>query len=89
MAQANINVRMDEDLKERFDILCNELGLNMTSAMNLFATVAVRMQRMPFDYIESYNAETIAAIEESEQLLNNPNAKRFTSVDELFKELNS
>lgn len=33
------------------------------------------------------NRETIEAIEETEQLLNDPNAKTYTSVEELFKDL--
>lgn len=35
------------------------------------------------------NVETIAAIEEAEQLANDPNTKRYKSVDELFKELDA
>lgn len=37
MAQTNINIRMDENLKQQFDWLCSELGLNMTTAINIFA----------------------------------------------------
>ena len=33
------------------------------------------------------NAETIQAIHETEILLNTPNAKKYNSPDELFKEL--
>ena len=35
MAQTNINIRMDDNLKQQFDWLCNELGLNMTTAINI------------------------------------------------------
>lgn len=37
MAQTNVNIRMDDNLKQKFDHLCNELGLNMTTAINIFA----------------------------------------------------
>ena len=37
MAQTNINIRMDENLKQQFDWLCSELGLNMTTAINIFS----------------------------------------------------
>lgn len=44
MAQTNINIRMDENLKQQFNRLCNELGLNMTTAFNIFAKTIVRQQ---------------------------------------------
>ena len=44
MAQTNVNIRMDENLKQQFDCLCNELGLTMTAAVNIFAKAMVRRQ---------------------------------------------
>lgn len=49
MAQTNINIRMDEALKQQFDCICTELGLNMSTAVNIFARTMVRQQRIPFD----------------------------------------
>lgn len=49
MAQTSINIRMDESLKQQFDYLCNELGLNMSTAINIFAKTMVRQQRIPFE----------------------------------------
>ena len=37
MAQTNINIRIDEDLKKEMEITCRELGLNITTAFNIFA----------------------------------------------------
>lgn len=45
MAQTNINIRMDENLKQQFDHFCNELGLNMTTAFNIF-TKTMAMKRL-------------------------------------------
>ena len=36
MAQTNVNIRMDENLKQQFDHICKELGLNMSTAFNIF-----------------------------------------------------
>jgi DNA-damage-inducible protein J len=36
MAQTNISIRMDMDLKRQAESLFNELGLNMTTAFNVF-----------------------------------------------------
>ena len=64
MAQTNINIRMDEQLKKQFDHLCNELGMNMTTAFNIFAKTMVRQQRIPFEVsLETPNAETREAIQ--------------------------
>ena len=49
MAQTNINIRMDETLKKRFDHLCGELGLNMSTAFTVFAKTMVRQQKIPFE----------------------------------------
>ena len=44
----NINVRVDEDLKRRAEIIFNELGMNLSTAMNLFLRSAVRYGGIPF-----------------------------------------
>ena len=49
MAQTNINIRMDDKLKQQFDHLCNELGLNMSTAITIFAKTMVRQQKIPFE----------------------------------------
>ncbi len=49
MAQTNINIQMDEELKKNFDMICTELGLNMTAAINVFARAVVCKHGIPFD----------------------------------------
>ena len=49
MAQTTINIRMDEDLKKQFDAFCSAVGMNMTTAFNVFAKTAVRQQKIPFE----------------------------------------
>jgi DNA-damage-inducible protein J len=46
---AQVNIRIDDNLKERADILFNELGLNMTTAFNIFIRQTVRQGGIPFD----------------------------------------
>ena len=90
MANTNMNIRMDSDIKKQAQKVFAELGLDMTTAINIFLRQSIRYKGLPFDVrLNIPNAETIAAIEESENLLNDPSAKRFSSVEELFKELNS
>ena len=88
MAQTNINIRMDENLKKDFDALCSDLGLTMTAAFNVFAKTMVRQQRIPFEISMNVpNAETIAAIED----VNNRRNMRgpFNSVQALMEDLNA
>lgn len=49
MAQATFSVRMDEVLKKQFDELCQEFGMNATTAINVFARAVVRQRRIPFE----------------------------------------
>jgi len=46
---AQVNIRIDDNLKEKADFLFEELGLNMTTAINIFVRQVVRQGRIPFD----------------------------------------
>lgn len=48
MAQATFSVRMDEDLKKQFEAICAEMGMNMTTAINIFARAVVNQRKIPF-----------------------------------------
>lgn len=47
MANTNINIRMDADLKRQFEAFCADMGMTMTTAFNVFARKAVREYRIP------------------------------------------
>lgn len=49
MAQALVNFRMDVAMKTELEKLCQELGMNMTTAFTIFAKKMIREQRIPFD----------------------------------------
>lgn len=49
MAQSNVNIRMDEDVKREFDRVCGELGINMSIAITILAKKMIREQRIPFE----------------------------------------
>ena len=49
MAQTNINIRMDSQLKKQFETFCADAGLTMSAAFNVFAKTAVRQQKIPFE----------------------------------------
>lgn len=49
MAQTLVNIRMDEELKRNMEQICQELGMNMTTAITIFAKKMTREKRIPFD----------------------------------------
>lgn len=49
MAQTTINIRMDAELKSNLEQLCQELGINVSTAVTMFAKKMTREQRIPFD----------------------------------------
>ena len=53
MGQATFSVRMDENLKNDFDSLCEDFGMSMTTAINVFARTVVRERRIPFEIAAS------------------------------------
>ena len=71
MAQTNINIRMDEGLKKQAENLFSDLGMNMTTAFNVFVRQAVREQAIPFEiskkadpfYSESNMAHLLRGVE--------------------------
>lgn len=88
MSQISVNVRMDDQLKKQFEGFCNEVGLNMTAAFNLFAKTVVRQQRIPFEIgLDVPNAQTLEALKEAETITSDPNTKRYASFSELLAEV--
>ena len=49
MAQSNITIKIDENVKKEFSYFCEKLGLNMSTAINLFIYSALREKRIPFE----------------------------------------
>lgn len=67
MAQTILSVRMDDELKQNFDNVCNELGLTMSTAITMLAKKMTRENRLPFEVsIDPFYSEANqAAINES------------------------
>ena len=89
MAQTNVNIRMDEATKKAFDAFCEEIGLSVSSAFNIFAKTVVREQRIPFELTtEIPNDITIAAMNEYYEMQKNPEKyKRYTSFKDAMNEV--
>ena len=49
MAQVSMTVRMDSQLKQNFDALCQQFGMSANTAMNIFANAVVMYRKIPFE----------------------------------------
>ena len=67
MAQPLINFSRDETTKKQMEQICNELGITMSTAFNIFAKKVIREKRIPFDVsIDPFYSESnMKAIRES------------------------
>ena len=71
MSISNINVRVDSDLKKKAQNIFKELGLNMTSAINIFLEKAVNNKNILFEFEDKIpNEEIKLAIAECEKMKN-------------------
>jgi DNA-damage-inducible protein J len=83
-----MNIRMDSDVKKQAQEIFSELGMDTTTAINIFLRQVIRTHSIPFPLeLDIPNAVTQAAIEDaiSGQNLHGP----FTSVDALMEDLNA
>ena len=83
----SVSFRIDTDLKNKADALFNELGLNMTTAFNMFLRQSVREGRIPFEAtINVPNSKTTVAMLEAMKLANDSSTKTY-NVEDALKEL--
>ncbi len=84
----NVSVRVDSDLKKDSEKLYTALGVNLSTAINVFLRQSLRSGGFPFDVkLPQPNAEAIASMLEAEQLLNDPQTKHYSNVEEALQEL--
>ena len=88
MATTNVSIRMDTELKAQADELFAELGMNLSTAFNIFVRQSQREGGIPFEIrTDRPNKETIAAMLEAENIAKDPNVKGYTDLDEMFADL--
>lgn len=65
MAQTLVNIRMDAELKQNMEVVCRDLGMNMTTAFTIFAKKMSRERRIPFEVSVDpfYSSANIAHLE--------------------------
>lgn len=84
MESTNLNIRTDKEIKIAAERIFDELGLNMTTAINIFLRQTIRENGIPFDLkLKIPNEVTAAAIEEGRKLAYDKSAVGYTNMDDL------
>lgn len=88
MANVTTSIRMDADTKKAASALLNELGLDLSSAINIFLKQVVLQGGLPFEVrYPQYKQEVIEAMEEAKRISHDPNTKHYSSFKEALEDL--
>ena len=88
MATVQTQIRIEEDIKKQAVELFNQLGLDMSSAVNIFLRQAIMRGGLPFSVeIPKFKQEVIDAMEEAKQISRDPNTKRYSSFAEALEDI--
>ncbi len=87
MEATNLNVRVDKDVKANAELIASELGMNLSTAVNIFLRRMVACGGMPFDVRLTANAETRQAM--ADAALHRNLSGPFRDTASLMEALNS
>lgn len=81
-------VRIDEELKKQAVELFSQLGMDMSSAMNIFLKQCVLRGGLPFQVeLPQYNSHVLEAMEEAKRISRDPNTRRYGSFSDALEDL--
>lgn len=84
MATVPTQIRIDSNVKEQAAHLFSELGMDMSSAINIFLRQCILRGGLPFQVeLPRYNQETLEAMAEARRISRDPNVKGYDSIDAL------
>ena len=84
---ATVTARVDENVKKEAETLFKKMGLNMSTAMNLFLKKCILEQGIPFE-LKVPNRENRKAMQETDDILSGKIEKKgYNSAEELFEDL--
>ena len=58
MESVNVTIRMDKETKQKFDIFCENVGINITTAFNMFVKATLRTRELPFIITDAENRQS-------------------------------
>ncbi|WP_075523550.1 type II toxin-antitoxin system RelB/DinJ family antitoxin [Gardnerella vaginalis] len=86
MVTSPTQIRIDSNVKTEANELFSELGIDMSSAVNIFLRQCVLHGGLPFKVeIPKFNTETLAAMEEAKRISIDPNVPSYSSMEDLKK----
>jgi DNA-damage-inducible protein J len=84
MATTNLNIRTDKEVKAAAEKIFDELGINMTTAINIFLRQTVRTNGIPFELrLDVPNAVTAQAINEGRRMAYDKEVTGYTNMADL------
>ena len=88
MANANINIRVDSDVKTQAQRLFSDLGMDLSTAVNVFLRQSIEQGGIPFMIQRRYNPETEHAMREARDIIDGKiESKSYSSARELYEDL--
>ena len=88
MANVTTSIRMDADTKKAATELLNDLGLDLSSAVNIFLKQVVLQGGLPFQVkYPQYKQEVLEAMEEAKVISHNPETKSYGSFVEALEDM--
>ena len=87
MESLTLNVRVDANDKKSFEQFCNSVGMNVSTAVNMFIKAVLREQKLPFEVkANTFDNIVYEKLKEAELEMSNTN-KRYTT-DEIMNSMN-
>lgn len=88
MSTTPTQIRIDTNLKKEVTALFADLGLDLSSAVNIFLRQCVLHEGLPFSVERpSYSRSTLKAMREAHRIADDPNVPSYETVEELKKAL--
>ncbi len=89
MSTINTSIRIDSELKKQAEIMFAQMGLNMSTGINIYLKQVVRQGKIPFEITADLpNKETLEAMQEVDDIISGKSsAKTYKNADELFEDL--
>lgn len=88
MESMTINVRVNADDKKIFEQFCEDVGMNVSTAVNMFIKSVIREQKLPFEVKSDISNEIIyQKLKEAEKEMRN--TKKRYSISEIEESMNN
>lgn len=90
MPTVQTQIRIDSELKHRVSILFNDLGLDLSTAVNIFLRQCDFRHGLPFEVkIPEYSDEMKLAFQEAEAIVNDDTVPSYDNMEDLKRALMS